>query len=345
MTRLSLAAPVLAAVFSLVACSAPEPEPVNPVREAGAGTIFRAADGLDALVPADAQIEKLADGFQFLEGPVWVTGWEGSPFLLFSDVPGNAIHKWDPATGETSEFKAPIFEGGEDAPSSGGSNGLLLDSDRNLLIAEHGNRRISKLAPDGEWTTLVDKWDGKKLNSVNDLAWGPNGWLYFTDPPYGLKGQDDSEAKEIDFNGVYRFNPADGTVEALSPRQTRPNGIAFSPDGKTLYVANSDGSDKSWYAYGLREDGTVGIGRKFADVTYEEGEGAPDGMKLDKQGNFFATGPGGVWVYSPDGTHLGTIQPDEVPANVAWGDDGKTLYMTARTGLYRIKLSAEGALP
>jgi len=336
---------IAAAILGMAACSTPEPEPVNPVREAGAGTIYRAAEGLDALIAADAQIEKLADGFQFLEGPVWVTGWEGSPFLLFSDVPGNAIYKWDPATGETSDFKKPIFEEGEDSPSSGGSNGLILDADRNLLIAEHGNRRISKLTPEGEWTTLIDKWEGKRLNSPNDMAWGPDGWLYFADPPYGLKGQDDSEAKEIDFNGVFRVNPADGTIEALSPRQSRPNGIGFTPDGKTLYVANSDGEDKSWYMYGVREDGTVGIGRKLADVTYEEGQGSPDGLKFDKAGNLFATGPGGVWIYSPDGTHLGTIRPDQVPANVAWGDDGKSLYMTARTGLYRIKLSTEGALP
>ena len=336
----------IVSILALAACGSPAPEEApNPVREAGAGMIYRAADGLDALVPADAAIEKLADGFVFIEGPVWVTGWEGSPFLLFSDVRGNAIHKWDPATNAASEFKKPVFDGGEDEPSTGGSNGLLLDSNRNLLIAEHGNRRISQMTPGGDWTPLIEEWDGKRLNSPNDLAWGPNGWLYFTDPPYGLKGQDDSEAKEIEFNGVFRYNPEDGTVEALSPRQTRPNGLGFSPDGKTLYVANSDAADKSWYAYGVRDDGTLAIGRKFFDATYETAEGGPDGLKLDKQGNIFATGPGGVWIFAPDGTHLGTIQPEEVPANVGWGDDGKTLYMTARTGLYRIRLSTEGALP
>ncbi len=327
-------------------CTASEPEQAeSPVREAGAGQIFKAADGLDAIVPAGAQIEKLAGGFTFIEGPLWVRGWDASPFLLFSDVRGNAIHKWDPASGEVSDFKNPVFEGEVEEGRFMGSNGLILDKDGNLLVCEHGNRRISSVTPEGQWSVLVDEYEEKKLNSPNDLVWHSNGWLYFTDPPYGLAQMDDDPAKEIDFNGVFRFNPADGTLEALAPRQSRPNGIAFSPDEKTLYVSNSDASEKAWFAYDVLDDGTLGSGRVFYDVTQETAEGAPDGLKVDRNGNVFATGPGGVWIFSPDGTHLGTIQPEEVPANVAWGDDGSTLYMTARTGLYRIKLSAVGNLP
>ena len=322
----------------------PEEEP-SAARPAGAGTVFRAAEGFDALVPADAEIEKVAGGFQFTEGPLWIRGWEGSPFLLFSDVPGNVIYRWDPATGETTDWKNPVFEGEIVEGRFAGSNGLALDHDGSLLVCEHGNRRISKITPDGDQTVVVDAYEGKRLNSPNDLTWHSNGWLYFTDPPYGLVGQDESPDKELDFNGVFRFHPADGTLELLADEQTRPNGIAFSPDEKTLYVSNSDGSAKIWYAYDVAEDGSLAGRRIFKDVTAETAPGGPDGFKVDIDGNLFATGPGGVWVMAPDGTHLGTIQPEEVPANVAWGDDGSTLYMTARTGLYRIRTTARGKLP
>ena len=319
---------------------------VSPIREAGAGMIFRADAGLDALIPETAQIEKLGGGYIFTEGPLWVSrAWEGQPFLLFSDVPGNAIYKWDPASSQTSELKKPVFDGEAPEGAYMGSNGLILDAEGNLLVCEHGNRRISKVTPDGDWSVLVDKFDGKRLNSPNDLTWHSNGWLYFTDPPYGLPGQDDDEAKELEFNGIFRVSPDGETIESLDERMTRPNGIGFSPDETTLYVANSDPAKKLWMVYSVREDGSLGLGRTFADVTYETSEGLPDGLKLDNQGNLFATGPGGVWVYSPDGTHLGTIQPEEVPANVAWGGDGSTLYMTARTGIYRVKLSTSGKIP
>ncbi len=324
-----------------------EPEvEASPIRAAGAGQVFRADAGLDALVPATAEIEKIAGGYIFTEGPLWVSrAWESQPFLLFSDVRGNAISKWDPASNQTSDFKKPVFEG-EHAEGAGiGSNGLILDADGNLLVCEHGNRRISKVTPDGEWSVLVDRFEGKRLNSPNDLTWHSNGWLYFTDPPYGLRQQDEDEAKELDFNGVFRLSPDGNTLEVLDQRMTRPNGIGFSPDQTKLYVANSDPDKKIWMVYQVRDDGTLGLGRTFADVTYETAEGLPDGLKLDNQGNLFATGPGGVWIYDPEGTHLGTIQPDEVPANVAWGENGSTLYMTARTGLYRIRLSTSGKIP
>ncbi len=318
---------------------------VSPIREAGAGQIFRADEGLDALIPESAQIEKVAGGFLFTEGPLWVTRAWGQPFLLFSDVPGNIITKWDPTSSQTTDFKNPVFEGKFADSAFIGSNGLILDAQGNLLVCEHGNRRISKVTPAGDWSVFVDKYDGKRLNSPNDLTWHSGGWLYFTDPPYGLAGQDEDEAKEIEFNGIFRVSPDGKTVEALDERMTRPNGIGFSPDETKLYVSNSDPAKKLWMVYQVREDGTLGLGRTFADVTYETSEGLPDGLKLDSQGNLFASGPGGVWVYSPEGVHLGTIQPEEVPANVGWGGDGSTLYMTARTGVYRIKLSTSGKIP
>ncbi|MCB1021258.1 MAG: SMP-30/gluconolactonase/LRE family protein [Acidobacteria bacterium] len=348
MRSIALAVPLAALAAFSFACSigTEEEVEVDPTRSAGAGQIFRADAGLDALIPANAQIEKIAGGYIFTEGPLWVTrAWEGQPFLLFSDVPGNVIYKWDPQSNQASEFKNPVFEGQADEGSFIGSNGLTLDAEGNLLVCEHGNRRISKVTPAGQWSVLVDRYDGKRLNSPNDLTWGPNGWLYFTDPPYGLAGQDEDEAKDLDFNGVFRVAPDGKTIEQLERRMTRPNGIGFSPDGKLLYVGNSDPDEKLWMVFPVKDDGTLGLGRKFADVTYETAEGLPDGLKLDNQGNLFATGPGGVWIYSPDGTHLGTIQPEEVPANVGWGGDGTTLYMTARTGVYRIKLSTGGKIP
>lgn len=329
----------------IAACGGAPPEAEEP-RDTGAGTVLKVDGALDEIVPQDYRIEKLADGLIFTEGPLWVSrAWEGAPFLLFSDVPGNAIYKWDPAARALSDFKKPVFEGEAEEGRFVGPNGLTLDQDGNLFVCEHGNRRISKVTPAGVWSVFVDRFEGKRLNSPNDLVWHKDGWLYFTDPPYGLAEQDDDDAKELDHNGLYRVSADGGTIELLDPRMTRPNGLGFSPDYSTLYVANSDPGEKVWRAYQVREDGTIGLSRTFYDVTSETAQGLPDGLKLDKNGNLYATGPGGVWIFTPDGKHLGTIQPEEVPANVAWGDDGKTLYMTARTGLYRIKLNAEGALP
>lgn len=304
----------------------------------GAGAVLRVDALLDTIVPADYRIEKLAEGMVFTEGPLWV---RDGGYLLFSDVRGNAIYKWAPGEGAT-DFLKPVFEGGREGLT--GPNGLTLDSKGNLLICEHGNRRISRLAlPKGsERKVVVDNYEGKKLNSPNDLTYKSDGWLYFTDPPYGLAQQDEDPAKELDFNGVFRLSPDEKSPEVLVKDQTRPNGIAFAPDEKTLYVANSDPAKKQWMAYDVKADGTLENARVFYDVTSETAEGLPDGLKLDKRGNLFCTGPGGVWIFSADGKHLGTIQPEEVPANVAWGDDGKSLYMTARTGLYRIRLITEG---
>lgn len=316
-----------------VACGGPD-EPAAP----GAGAILRVDPRLDALVPADARIEKLADGFVFTEGPVWI---QSESRLLFSDVRANAIYQWTEAEG-ASAFIDPVFEGDVTGRRSVSSNGLTLDAEGRLIICEHGNRLISRLEADGTRTTLVDNYQGGRLNSPNDAVYSTDGWLYFTDPPYGLEGLEESPMRELDFNGIYRLSP-DGELELLFADQTRPNGIALSPDERTLYVANSDADDKVWYAYDLGEDG-LSNQRVFYDVNDQTAPGAADGMTVDLAGHIFATGPGGVWIFAPDGTHLGTIQLDEVVANAAWGDDGRTLYMTASTGLYRIRLTTEGAI-
>lgn len=331
----------LAATFACGGGEAPPESGAAVSGEHGAGTVLKVDAALDNIVPLDYQIEKLAEGFGFTEGPLWI---RDGGYLLFSDVRGNALLRWSPQDG-AADFIKPVFE--TDREGLVGPNGLTLDSKGTLMICEHGNRRISRLAlpKEGERTMVVDNFEGKKLNSPNDLVYKSDGWLYFTDPPYGLAQQDDDPAKELDFNGVFRLSPDEQTLEVVVRDMTRPNGIAFSPDETTLYVANSDPQQKLWMAYDVKEDGTVENGRVFYDVTSETAEGLPDGMKLDKRGALFCTGPGGVWIFAPDGKHLGTIQPEQVPANVAWGDDGKSLYMTARTGLYRIRLHSEGAIP
>ena len=323
----------LLALVAAAACGAPD-QAVGP----GAGVILRVDPRLDALVPADARIEKLADGFVFTEGPVWI---RSESRLLFSDVRANTIYQWTEAEG-ASTFIDPVFEGDVTGRRSISSNGLTLDAEGRLIICEHGNRLISRLEADGTRTTLVDRYQGRRLNSPNDAVYSTDGWLYFTDPPYGLEGLEESPLRELDFNGIYRLAP-DGELELLYADQTRPNGIALSPDETTLYVANSDTNDKVWYAYDLGDDG-LSNPRIFYDVNDQTATGAADGMTVDLAGNIFATGPGGVWIFAPDGTHLGSIQPDEVPANVGWGDDGRTLYMTAQTGLYRIRLTTEGPI-
>jgi gluconolactonase len=219
-----------------------------------------------------------------------------------------------------------------------------LDAQGRLIICEHGNGRVTRFEQDGKLTVLAAKYQGKRLNSPNDAVFKSDGTLYFTDPPYGFVKQDEDPKKELKFNGVYRLK--DEKLELLVKDMTRPNGIAFSPDEKVLYVANSDPAKKIWMRFDVAADGRPANGKVFFDVTAETAEGLPDGMKVDQKGNLYCTGPGGVWIFSPQGKHLGTIKPPEVPANCAWGDaDARTLYMTARTGLYRVKLGVAGPRP
>jgi gluconolactonase len=297
--------------------------------DAPRGSVVRLAPEMDALVPAGAKIEKLAGGFGFTEGPVWTR--EG--YLLFSDIPNHVVLKWDPRTRQVSDFRRP----------SGDTNGNTLDAQGRLVSCEHSGRRVSRREKDGTFVTIVERHEGKRFNSPNDVVFRSDGTMYVTDPPYGLPKQDDDPGKELKVNGVYRYKQ--GRLSLVADDLTRPNGLAFSPDEKTLYVANSDFAHKIWMAYPVRTDGSLGTGRVFADVTSNQEDGLPDGMKVDRKGNVYCTAPGGVMVFNPAGKHLGTIKPEEVPANCGWGDDGKTLYMTARAGLYRVRTSVGGVLP
>ncbi|MHB1559118.1 MAG: SMP-30/gluconolactonase/LRE family protein [Isosphaeraceae bacterium] len=306
------------------------------------GTIERLDARFDRLVPADARVERIAEGFDWSEGPVWD---KQHGYLLFSDVPLNTVFRWQDGKGVSVFLKPSGYTGATPRGGEPGSNGLLLDAQGRLVLCQHGDRRVARLGEGNTFTTLADRYMGKRFNSPNDGAYKSNGDLYFTDPPYGLLGLNRDPAKELDFNGVYRISAADGTVTLLTKEMTFPNGIAFSPDEKTLYVANSDPKKAIWMAFPVKEDGTLGPGRVFADVTSSVSpakKGLPDGMKVDAAGNLFATGPGGVLVFAPDGTHLGTFATGEATANCGWGEDGTVLYITADMYIGRVKLTTKG---
>ncbi len=306
------------------------------------GTIERNSPRFDQLVPKDAKIEKLAEGFDWSEGPVWI---KKGGYLLFSDVPLNTVFQWKDGEAVRVALRPSGYTGSTPRGGEPGSNGLNLDSEGRLVLCQHGDRRVARLGEDGKsFVTLADKFEGKRFNSPNDSAYKSNGDLYFTDPPYGLLGKNDDPAKEIKWNGVYRI-AKDGAVTLLTKEMTYPNGIAFSPDEKTLYVANSDPDKAIWMAFPVKSDGTLGEGKVFFDATpWAKGgkKGLPDGLKVDRAGNLFATGPGGVVVFAPDGTHLGTFNTGEATANCGWGDDGSTLYITADMFLGRVRLTTRG---
>src|SRR5947209_10123558 len=335
--RLTLALPALAALV-LAATTRGADKMVYPTM----GTIERLDPRLDKLLPANARLEKLADGFDWAEGPVWVPDGK---YLLFSDIPKNLIWKWQEVQGLSRFLEHAGYTG--TAPFTGkepGSNGLTLDSSGRLVLCEHGDRRVARLEKDGKKTTLADRYQGKRLNSPNDLVFKSNGDLYFTDPPYGLPKQMEDPGKELPFQGVYRISTG-GELTLLTKEMSRPNGIAFSPDEKTLYVANSDPEKAVWMAFPVKADGTLGTGKVFVDVTKwpNKRPGLPDGMKVDKAGNLFATGPGGVLVFAPDGTHLGTIATGVPTANCAFGgDDFSVLYVTADKQLCRVRTTTHG---
>lgn len=308
------------------------------------GKIERLEPGIDRLIARDAKIEQLAEGFTWAEGPVWMR--EGG-YLVFSDVPENVVHKWTRAGGITDFLKPSGYTGSTPRTGEPGSNGLTVDSEGRLTLCEHGDRRIARLEKDGHKTTLADRYDGKRFNSPNDLVYKSNGDLYFTDPPYGLLGEKHDVNKELQFNGVYRLS-TNGTLTLLTRALTFPNGLAFSPNEKTLYVAVSDPQHPIIVAYDLKPDGTLTHERVFFNAAHLAArglKGLPDGMKVDVHGNLFATGPGGVLVISPEGRHLGTIFTDDLTANCAWGENGSVLYMTVNHRLCRIATKTSGKMP
>jgi gluconolactonase len=295
----------------------------------------------DALIAPGTKIEKVADDLLWSEGPLWDASRKT---LLFSDIPRNVVMQWHDEKGVSRFLERSGYTGA--APFTGkepGSNGLTFDLQGRLTLCQHGDRRVSRREADGTMVPLATEYEGKRLNSPNDLVYDREGNLYFTDPPYGLPGTFDDPGKELPFQGVYRVT-RDGKITLLTRELEAPNGLAFTPDYKTLYVANSQASLPIWKAYPVKADGTLGEGRQFAEARayYKQGEGVPDGMKVDVHGNVFATGPGGVHVFAPDGTRLGRIITDVPTANVAFGEDGSTLFVTANHRVLRLRTRTQG---
>jgi gluconolactonase len=294
--------------------------------------IIRLDKALDLIIPAEAQVEKVAGGFVFTEGPLWHP--EG--YLIFSDIPANRVYKTD---GKPTVFlEKSGYTGKDSAKGEIGSNGLAWDAKGLLLLCQHGNRQVARLKADGTTEPVAAAYGGKRFNSPNDLIVRSDGTVFFTDPPWGLEKNSLQPKREIPFNGVYRVYQ--GEVYVIDSALSKPNGIALSPDEKTLYVADQK---RTWTSYSLNEDGSVKSKKIFFDATAHKGKGYMDGMKVDTEGNVYATGPGGVLIFSPEGKHLGTIPLPEIPSNLAWGDaDAKTLYATCQGSIYKVKLSIEG---
>lgn len=305
------------------------------------GSIEVFDEELHDILDVDAAPAIIGEGFQWSEGPVWV---DSHDFLLFSDVPQNRIYKWTEEAGVTIYLEPSGYTGETGREGELGSNGLIIGNDGSLLLCQHGDRRIARMEapvdqPEPEFSTIGDTYEGKRFHSPNDLIQHSSGDVYFTDPPYGLEGYVDDPTMELDFYGVFRID-SEGETHLLTDELTRPNGLAFSPDEELLYVANSDPEKALWMVYDVMEDGNIANGRVFHDATDQVGDapGLPDGMKVTREGNIFATGPGGVWIFTPDGNVLGKITTGEFISNCAFDEEERFLYMTADSYLLRLAL-------
>jgi gluconolactonase len=314
-------------------------------QSAPAQKIERLDPALDRLIAPDAAIETIAGGYTWTEGPLWI---KAGGYLLFSDIPANSIHRWTQGEGAKLYLRPSGYTGPEPRGGETGSNGLLLDRSGRLVMCQHGDRQMAAMdapldKPQPKFIPLADRYEGKRFNSPNDAVFHSNGDLYFTDPAYGMEKQWDDPTREIPFAGVYRRS-TDGNVTLLTRDMTRPNGLAFSPDERRLYIAQSDETAAIWRVFDVNPDGTLGAGRVLFDATsmVKSRKGLPDGLKIDAAGNLFATGPGGVLILSPEGKHLGTIMTGQATSNCAFGDDGRTLYMTADDYVMRVRLKTKG---
>ena len=341
MTMIWKALPLLCAAAALEVALAESPEIgfQSP-------RIERLDPALDRLIAQDAAIETIAQGYTWTEGPVWIK--EGG-YLLFSDIPDNAIHRWKEGEGAKLYLKPSGYTGSEPRGGETGSNGLILDRSGRLVLCQHGDRRMARMdaplaKPAPTFVPLAERYEGKRFNSPNDAVFHSSGALYFTDPAYGMEKQWEDPKRELAFAGVYRVSPRAGTVALLTREMTRPNGLAFSPDERRLYVAQSDETAAIWRVFDVQPDGAITNGRVLFDATpmAKTRRGLPDGLKIDVDGNLFATGPGGVLVLSPEGRHLGTIMTGQATSNCAFGDDGRTLYMTADDYVMRVRLKTKG---
>ena len=333
-------------IFSILvviaACGNDQENKDQEMKYKNIGTIERLDPALDNIISANAKTEIIAEGFEWSEGPLWV---EKHKMLLFSDVPMNTIYKWTEAKGKEVYLKPSGYTGTEPSVcKEPGSNGLTFDKNGDLVLCQHGDRRMARMdapldKPEAKFITLADTYNGKRFSSPNDAVYNRAGELFFTDPPYGLQTQDDSDTKkEISFNGVYKVK-ANGEVILLVDSITRPNGIAFTPDEKKLIIACSDPARPNWYIYEVNGDSLTN-GKIFYSAA-EEGKtmrGLPDGFKIDKNGNIFASGPGGIYIFNSEAKKLGMIRLENAASNCALSTDEKTLYITNDMNVLRVKL-------
>jgi len=333
---------LLAAILLIALLSCNNNSNTRPAMYKTTGAIIPYDEALSAIADTAARAEIIAEGFEWSEGPLWL---EKQQMLIFSDVPANTIYKWTEEKGKEVYLKPSGYTGSEPSVcKEPGSNGLTLDNNGNLVLCQHGDRKMARMdapldKPEAKFITIADKYNGKRFSSPNDAVFNKAGELFFTDPPYGLQTQDDTDPKkEIQHNGVYKVK-TDGSVILLTDSITRPNGIAFFPDEKRLLVANSDPAKPNWYVFDINGDALANGKIFYSAAGQSEGlKGLPDGLKIDRNGNVFATGPGGVWIFNPEGKVLGKIKLDEATSNCALSPDEKTLYITNDMYVLRVKM-------